>query len=403
MATPIPVLRVSPSGPEYELPPSGSVTPLSRAWWVDFAATGAVGQNGSVSNPYAEINDAIAAAALEGLTSITLLVVPTSAGDSYAQVVVDTSGVLTYVTIEGQGIVEQVQMQGIDWTTALSGSDRLTLRNVNLQGDMTCIDTAGSQLQIDNASISGNIVNAASITNIVAQNNALVLGTIAGGNVTCLPTANAFGTGGINVSGNVRLFSCRNVGNISGAASVLAYDSAVGVIGPSVITSTQPGAIELHDCFTSLEVTLPGADKCIVLRNCNTLGGGQQIIFTGAVGTVDIDSATFGNWESQGITVPITNGQLDNDEMPQYADISVNVPALAAGTLAYVDISTVGTALNAVLANTPISYNAMADVEVAGVGQGGPRECRMSADNNIRLAFVGTTSAHAVTFRFWRG
>ena len=111
---------------------------------------------------------------------------------------------------------------------------------------------------------------------------------------------------------------------------------------------------------------------------------------------------------SQRLTLD-NGGSIDADPIPnatlrqtEGVVISVPVPVLAAAALGYVDVSTVGTALEGITAGSPVGYNPTADVQAAGAGNGGPREVRCSAPNTIRIAFVGTTTAHAVDFTFWR-
>lgn len=84
------------------------------------------------------------------------------------------------------------------------------------------------------------------------------------------------------------------------------------------------------------------------------------------------------------------------------ATISVAVPALAAAALGYVDVSTVGTDLEGIVAGDPITACPLADLAVAGAGNGGFLNARVSAADTIRCAFLGTLAGGATNFLFSR-
>jgi hypothetical protein len=84
----------------------------------------------------------------------------------------------------------------------------------------------------------------------------------------------------------------------------------------------------------------------------------------------------------------------------QQAVISVAVPVVAAGTLAYLDVSTVGTTLAGITTADTVVGAPPSDLVAAGAGNGGYVGCRVSAANTIRLAFQGTLGGGAVNFNF---
>lgn len=80
------------------------------------------------------------------------------------------------------------------------------------------------------------------------------------------------------------------------------------------------------------------------------------------------------------------------------ATLVVPVPALAAATTGYVDVSTVGTELENIPANSPITVNPQADVQAAALAAGGFWNARVSALSTIRFLFVGVTAGGNVNF-----
>lgn len=80
------------------------------------------------------------------------------------------------------------------------------------------------------------------------------------------------------------------------------------------------------------------------------------------------------------------------------ATLVVAVPALAAAASGYVNVSTVGTQLEGILAGTPITANPQTDVEAAGAGNGGFINARVSATSTIRFFFIGATTGGNVNF-----
>jgi hypothetical protein len=82
------------------------------------------------------------------------------------------------------------------------------------------------------------------------------------------------------------------------------------------------------------------------------------------------------------------------------ATISVNVPVVAAGTLAYLDVSVAGSALDGITTADQVLAAPTADLAAAGAGAGYYVGCRVSATNTVRLTFQGTLAGGAVNFTF---
>ncbi len=87
-----------------------------------------------------------------------------------------------------------------------------------------------------------------------------------------------------------------------------------------------------------------------------------------------------------------------NDATSTPVTLSVTVPAVAAGALGYVDVTLVGTPLEGMPANAIVWATPQADLAAAGAGNGGFINCRMSATNTLRFAFVGALAGGAANF-----
>jgi len=77
------------------------------------------------------------------------------------------------------------------------------------------------------------------------------------------------------------------------------------------------------------------------------------------------------------------------------------VPAVADGQVGYLDRTTVSTALAGIVVGELILAAPQADLVAAGAG-GGYINCRVSATNTIRMAFIGPLAGGAANFIFKR-
>lgn len=84
------------------------------------------------------------------------------------------------------------------------------------------------------------------------------------------------------------------------------------------------------------------------------------------------------------------------------AILTVAVPALAAGVLAYVNVVTTGTELEGIDTNDVVVGNPRSDLSPAGANDGYFIGCRVSAADTIRCAFVGQLAGGNTSMMFGR-
>ena len=125
--------------------------------------------------------------------------------------------------------------------------------------------------------------------------------------------------------------------------------------------------------------------------------GAIVITFTGAPGVLTVDENTLQNMDANGVTV--VNGTITVNR-GLTATISVIIPAIVAGVLEYVDVSTVGTRLEGITPADNVHGSPTVDLVAAGATNGFYINCRVSAINTIRIAFVGTLAGGATDFIF---
>lgn len=89
---------------------------------------------------------------------------------------------------------------------------------------------------------------------------------------------------------------------------------------------------------------------------------------------------------------PVTPDRFE----PPPLTISVVVPAVAADAVGYANVTMAGVKVGDLVVAAPT-----ADLVAAGAG-GGYINCRVSADNTVRLAFNGALAGGAVNFLFKR-
>ena len=86
--------------------------------------------------------------------------------------------------------------------------------------------------------------------------------------------------------------------------------------------------------------------------------------------------------------------------LPQQATVSVPVPAVALGALAYLDVSLAATSLAGIITSDVVVASPTADLAAAGAGAGAYEGCRVSAASTVRMTFRGTLAGGAVNFNF---
>lgn len=338
----------------------GGGSPLSAWWWVD-PATASASPDGSPGNPFPTIEAALAAAVLASITALTLEVVAGALTPAIDQQDVPN------LAIVGAG-VGLSEWPSVTWTPHPAGSSTLELSNLTISGSLTVVEGAGTNsLRLDNVSMAG-LVGPATTVDLVARNS------------TCTSQAGA---------NSVRLYSCPLWGLTGDVAdSFHAWDSHL-----VDMTGEVTGAVRLTACDID-----GGALVC---------GGYEGWACRGAPASLTSNGITWVDplsWQWLNVSTVLTlNSPAQVFARPAQATISVAVPALAAGELGYVDVSTVGSDLEGLIggAGQIVSFNPLDDVEAAGAGNGGPLYARASALDTIRVAFLGTTTAHAVDFLFW--
>jgi hypothetical protein len=137
-----------------------------------------------------------------------------------------------------------------------------------------------------------------------------------------------------------------------------------------------------------------GADGRIILRHNTGSAAANRFFCPGG-----IDYVLSNNLDTVLIWYFNTRFQVV-DKLPQQATISVVVPAVAVATLAYLDVSTVGTSLAGIISTDTVVGNPVADLAAAGVNAGAYEGCRVSAASTIRMTFRGLLAGGAVNFNF---
>lgn len=190
-----------------------------------------------------------------------------------------------------------------------------------------------------------------------------------------------------------------NGGLLFGACSVGALTAGTGLKANGyVFTNTiEANNINLQNCELQGNVTIN--DAAGQLRLCE-INSPITIEFVGSAGVLQVDAYTHQRFLTAGAS--IVNGTLSVISALQRATISVVVPAVAAAELGYADVSTVGTALEGLATDDPVTGNPTEDLAAAGATNGGFINCRVSAADTIRCAFVGALAGGASDFVFVR-
>jgi hypothetical protein len=391
-------IRIPPSGPllqgsapgdtliwnhtlrRWETGPAGAGSPLSAEWWVD-AASLAGTPDGSPSSPFATIADALAAAAAEPLTILTLNLVP----GSYAGAAIDFDATgLVNLQIVAAGVRSSEsnqlpQVGNFTWTPSNAvTATKLQLVGIYVVGALTIADALVTSARL---TIVGCAV--ASIASSDANTDVFGIDSTAGG-VSCkgadftdcrgLAASGSFGINAITVTNGLRARdSWLELGSITGSSTLT--DCTLSGVAGAVSLSDATHIWQGCEIFTlAITLAVPGV----------------QIFFDG----------TTAYWFNA--STSLVNGQIVVTERAQRATLAVAVPALAAGALGYVDVSTAGTDMAGIFETDAIGWNPKADVEAAGVAGGGPISARVSNVETIRVGFVGPTTSHNVDFVFWK-
>jgi hypothetical protein len=146
--------------------------------------------------------------------------------------------------------------------------------------------------------------------------------------------------------------------------------------------------------FTSHDVTAGTDAMMVTVRDCQFHGTTN---FIAASGTLDIDSSSYQQWSQTGT---VTGMLIELASRALTARVNVNVPAIVAAGVDYIDVSLVGTLLAGIPQGTAIVGNPTADLAAAGAGGGAFVNCWVNSPSQVRCTFVGILTGGVVPFDF---
>lgn len=373
----------------------GTLQPLTRELYVDFATPGTLAQqNGSIAFPFATAQQAVDALALIG--GGTVLLAPGTYNEIVSLVgapglpmdfvnVGSTPVLLTTISLNG-GLVT---LRGITITNISIGPATAPVRiqDCTVTGILTCQD-----ITINNCTLGGTLTCRA-VTALISTFNAAVA---ASGVLTLRASVFALGVASTAAAGTHRLDNSRFVGTFTGnsGAAMVARDCA--------FTGTAAfGAADLNGCVFSGDAFFQGALTsrfCTFLAQCQVTGG-ALLSMTRLSSITQISGLLQTDFLSIASVLPVLSyGSISMQPVACRITLSVAVPVVAAGAVAYLNVSLVGTDLEGMLtAASAIIVNPQSDLVAAGAG-GGFLNARFTAANSLRMAFVGPIAAAAHNF-----
>ncbi len=204
--------------------------------------------------------------------------------------------------------------------------------------------------------------------------------------------------------------------------SITCEEDAGGNLGVNIQNVTVLGDfLAVSEGGTANPVKLMMTDSSCL--NINIPSGTMFAKFT-TVRDINCDNFTLYDLQINSLgSAPTLNaangGKLDYNSYERYAELSVvlpddtfvdgaagsailtvTVPTLAAGVLGYANVNTSGTLLGTLDVRDIVSCNPVNDLAAAGAGNGGFINCRVSAANTIRLAFIGALAGGGSSFLF---
>lgn len=317
--------------------------PLSRAVYVDKDTTAPSAlRDGSIAFPYATIQDACDA--LSG-TGGVVLIVP----GVYTEPAINISG--GQISLVGLGPRSQGSNANVTINNSVSSVADLGAFNISFTNALTS---------------TGRIfADTCSITNFSAGTGVSILQNCTVTNCTC--------------TGTLQTFSC----SITNTPSLAVVDSQQ--------TIWQAGPFSCTGNLTARGSTFTNGVSCggsATVRGCSisTFITVTFALSTDFASVAPIQgSVTVGSISFAGVVAPKVS-------------VSVNVPAVAAGQVGYVDVSLAATKLAGFLpAGSLLVANPTADLVAAGVG-GGFVNCRINGVNTVRFAFLGPLAGGASNF-----
>jgi hypothetical protein len=298
-------------------------------------------------------------------------------------------GVVTITTLETNG--GPIALKGITVGTIAVDIDPSTVRleGCTVSGTVSCLALTAI------SSTFGNTVGCAALT----ANNSTFSGTVnATGSlqlrdVTVLAALNSTGGGTTHRLDNCRIGTSYTA-NGTGATTV-ARDSTTGFGFNATIADIS--GCTIGDVLTTTSTATVRFST--IVGNC-TVGGAATFYqarlqnVTTITGALNTDFASI-----SGVLPVLTYGSIVVQDTAPRLTLTVPVPLIAAGAVAYVNLSLVGTKLaGMVKADSMVVANPTADLVAAGAG-GGLLNVRFSAANTVRFCFLGPLAAQpAATF-----
>lgn len=314
---------------------------LSTVFYVDGGTTAPLAlRDGSIARPFGTVQAGVdALAALGPGVGGTLLIVPRT----YAETVgVAANCPVNFVGLAGVGVGNSPHISAVISSSSIRGFG-LFIQAVSVAGSIRFVNVGSLSIS---ASLDSSYEN-------VATNALSGLG-----------------------SSNVFLRNC-TVGTSASCFNLEAWDSSIAAL-------TVSGTLTARYCSVSGIATAVGATNLYKCRLLNSLA------VTGAL-TSDYDSIA-------SILASVSSGSFALVEQVPKITVSVVVPAVAAGAVGYANVTLVGTDLEGfVPVGSLLAANPTADLVAAGAG-GGYLNCRLSAANTVRFAFVGPLAGGASDF-----
>lgn len=194
--------------------------------------------------------------------------------------------------------------------------------------------------------------------------------------------------GGVLVAGSVTALGCNDL-NVAGVTGYYFGCAVSGNLGM--------GDLYYDSChFASCTIESDGTRIEMVNTTFNPAAV-ADITFVDVAGSLVFDAYTCNQFFAA--TESLNNGVLTVRNRPKRDTATVVVPAVAAGSVGYVNVSTTGTPLEGIATGDLVVANPATDLVAAGLG-GGFINARVSAPDTIRCAFVGPLAGGAVNFFF---
>ncbi len=434
------VYNVFASVLEPELAPSA--TPLSNARYVDRLTTVPIAfQNGSIALPYATIAQAIASLPTggtiyatagdytsEGTINFGAFEWTLSTFNIHANYVYGAPGI-GRIVIAALSSTFVVNLISVHCTGSASAAIALAADSCWFDGPITTgsldafdtrfFSTVGTITMGGGASFTDCALNVIAITSALVVTVRMIdceitgvfsLTSAATGTFRICDRTNFFLQSTTHTLTNVTTTVQGTPGSNPAQPNAIAATGALGVVNIATMQSggvllLQPTGNYTIDGFTaktngfwfdifvdSTNLAITGSLNQDVGATTTSIRNPYNLPYQLPAGTMTRMRWQFNRWRTCGPPTPASQ-----------AVISVPVPAIAvAATLAYLDVSLVGTVLAGSPANAAIVAQPQADLAAAGAGAGYYIDCRMSAANTVRLKFVGILAGGNVNFTFTR-